>query len=316
MPIKPARLAPGDIVGIVSPASPPPDPRTIDRAVAAVERLGFKPRLGTHARKRFGYLAGTDNERAADLMEMFTNREVAGILCVRGGYGTSRLLPMLDYAVIRKNPKIFCGYSDITAVHCALLKRANLVTFHGPTLNSDFVKENWVEFTVRCFLGVLTGSSAFGAICDGYDRSSIQVIGQGVASGPLVGGNLSLLCGLVGTPYEPDFKDRILFLEDVDEAPYRIDRMLTHLLNAGLLQQVAGIAVGVNRDCVDPKAGKGESRQTVEDVLKDRLSPLEIPVVAGLPFGHVSHNATLPLGVEATLDGTLGELRINEPAVK
>lgn len=314
---KPRRLYPGDLVGIVTPASPPLEPEVIDRSAAAVERLGFKPRLAPNARKRHGFLAGSDRERAGDLMRMFTDPKVQAILCVRGGYGTSRLLPLLDYQAIRRTPKIFLGYSDVTALHCALLTKAQLVSFHGPTLNADFIKDDWVEFTHRSLLRVLGQPLAAGSICQGYDKATVTVLRGGTSSGALLGGNLSLLCTTLATPYQPSFKDRILFIEDIDEPPYRFDRMLTQLLNAGLLQQLAGIAVGLNRNCLDPKARKsGEYRQTVEDVLQERLAPLKIPIVCGLPFGHVPHNATLPLGIHATLDAQAGDLILTESAVR
>ena len=160
-------------------------------------------------------------------------------------------------------------------------------------------------------------ASAPGGICQGYKTKTVSILRRGTAAGRLFGGNLSLLCTTLGTPYQPSFKDKILFLEDLDEPPYRFDRMLTHLLNAGLLQQVAGVAVGLNKNCKDPKARTAtEYRQTLEDVLKERLLPLKVPVVAGLPFGHVRHNATLPIGVQATLDAERGDLAINEAAVK
>jgi muramoyltetrapeptide carboxypeptidase len=155
-----------------------------------------------------------------------------------------------------------------------------------------------------------------GMICQGYHQRSVRVLRSGIARGPLIGGNISLLCTTVGTPYQPSFKGRILFFEDVDEVPYRFDRMLTHLLNAGLLQQVAGIAIGINAHCEDPKAKKGgEYRQTLEDVFRERLCPLKVPIVLGLPFGHCPHNATIPIGVHACLDANQGDLEILEPAV-
>ncbi len=316
MPILPQRLQPGDTLGIIAPASAPPDPKSLDRAAAALERLGFKIRFAPNVRKRWGFLAGGDRERASDLMRMFTDRKVNAILCVRGGYGAARLLPMLDYAAIRSHPKIFVGYSDITSLHCAFLKRADLVSFHGPMLGSDFVKDDMPEFTRRSFLRLLSEPVAYGSIARGYRRQTVETLRRGVARGPLIGGNLTLLCTAIGTPWQPDFKGRILFLEDLAEEPYRMDRMLTYLLNAGLLQQVGGIAIGINKDCHDPKAKKSrEYRQTLEDVFRDRLWPLKVPVVMGLPFGHIPHNATLPVGGEALLDANRGELVITQPAV-
>ena len=316
MLIKPDRLTRGDTFGVVAPASAPPDPKNIDRAAAALEHLGFKPLLAPNVRRRHGFLAGSDRDRASDLMRMFAHRKVKAILCVRGGYGSARLLPLLDYHLIRANPKIFVGYSDITSLHCAFLTHARLVSFHGPMLNSDFVKPDLPSFTRQGFLRTLTQPSPPGSICRGYRRKTVTILRRGIASGPLVGGNLSLLCAALATPGQPPVKNSILFLEDVEEAPYRFDRMLTQLLNAGFLQQVAGIAIGVNADCKDPKAkGAREYRQTLEDVLRERLLPLKVPLVMGLPFGHVSHNATLPLGVRATLDALRGDLVITEAAV-
>lgn len=315
-PIRPARLQPGDTVGIVLPASPPPQAGNVDLYADAVERLGFKPLLAPHLRKRHGFLAGTDRERAGDLMKFFLNRRVKAILCARGGYGCNRLLPLLDYSAIRKNPKIVVGYSDITALHCALLHQANLVCFHGPMVNSDFIKPNLPDFTLQGWVRTLTQAAAPGSILQGYPDKTIEVLRRGTASGPLVGGNLSMLCTTIGTPFQPVFRNRILFIEDINEAPYRIDRMLTQLLNAGLLQQVAGVAIGLNRDCVDPRAKeKSEYRQTAEEVFAERLSPLKVPVVIGLPFGHVPLNATLPQGIRAKLDGNAGDLIVTQSAV-
>jgi muramoyltetrapeptide carboxypeptidase len=317
MIIKPCRLYPGDTIGIISPASPPPDTDTIDRARAALDHLGFKTKLGPNALRRRGFLAGTDRQRAADLMRMFRDPEVRAILCLRGGYGTSRILDRLDYRLIRSNPKILVGYSDITALHCALLTRAGLVSFHGPMLNSDFAREELSEFTLGGFLRTLMGPFVPGSICRGYKDQTVTILRRGVATGQLVGGNLSLLCTTIGTSYQPSFKRKILFFEDLEEPPYRFDRMLTHLLNAGLLQQVNGIAIGLNRNCVDPKAKESsEYRQTVEDVLRERLLPLKVPVVLGLPFGHVRENATLPIGLRARLDAVEGDLMITESAVR
>jgi len=316
MPILPQRLHPGDAIGLISPASAPPDPKDIDRSMAALEEMGFKPKPGLHARKRRGFLAGNDRERATDLMRVFADRKVKGILCIRGGYGTARLLPMLDYQVIRNNPKIFAGFSDITSLLCAFRTKSNLLTFHGPMTASQLAKKDYPAFSRDHFLAMLTRPAAGDGICRGYTKKTVTILRPGTASGELIGGNLSVLCTLIGTPFQPSFRGRILFFEDVDEKPYRIDRMLTHLLNAGVLQQAAGIAVGVCRGCEDPKAGNArEYRQTLEDVLKERLLPLKIPVVIGLPFGHFPYHATLPVGGRATLDATKGDLLLTSPAV-
>jgi muramoyltetrapeptide carboxypeptidase len=313
--IKPPRLSFGDIVAIVAPASAPPDPAAIDRSVVALERLGFVPRLGANVRGRNGFLAGSDAERVADLMGAFGDPAVKAIICLRGGYGTARLLPQLDYSSIRQNAKVLIGYSDITTLHCALWVRAGLVSFHGPMLNSEIAGDS-PPFALEALLRTVMQAEPAGSIRRGYEGPPPWIVHGGIAVGGLLGGNLSVLCTTLGTGFQPDFRGKILFLEDVGERPYRLDRMLTHLLNAGLLQQVAGIAVGINKDCVDPKAGEaGEYRQSLDDVLRERLGGLGVPVVAGLPFGHVPFNATLPIGVRATLDGERGDLVVDEAAV-
>jgi muramoyltetrapeptide carboxypeptidase len=315
--LKPERLQSGDGVGIVAPASPPPDPKAVDRAAAAIERLGFNPKFARHVRARHGFLAGSDRDRAADLMAMFTDPAVKGIVCLRGGYGAARLADCLDYACIRRHPKVFAGYSDITWLHCALARRAGLVSFHAPMLNEGLGGDKFPKFSNHAFLRSVSEAKPAGSICAGYDRKSIGILRRGLAEGRLLGGNLSVLVTTLGTPFQPQFKGRILFFEEVGEKPYRLDRLLTHLLNAGLLQQVAGVAVGVNHDCEDPRAaGADEYRQSSADVLKERLTPLGVPVVTGLPFGHQPLNATLPIGVRARLDANRGDLIITEAAVK
>ena len=248
-------------------------------------------------------------------MKFFVDPKVKAIMCVRGGYGSGRLLRLLDYKTIRSHTKIFIGYSDITALHCALRSRSGLVTFHGPMAGADFAELGLPEFTTQSFLRTVAQPAAPGSICQGYDGETVKILRRGRAMGRLVGGNLSLVCVSLGTPYQPPFRKNILCFEDTGEAPYRIDRMLTQLLQAGLLQQVVGVAVGIHRNCQDPKAGAGEYRQSLEDVLRERLRPLKVPVVTGLPFGHVRCNATLPLGARATLDADHGDLRITEAAV-
>lgn len=315
--LKPERLCFGDTVGIVAPASPPPDPKAVDRAVEGMERYGFKPRLGRHVRARHGFLAGGDRERAGDLMEMFTDKKVKAILCLRGGYGSARLLDRLDYEVIRRNAKIVSGFSDITSLHCALVRKVNMISIHAPMLNGGLSAKDVPEFTRASFLRTVMEPKPPGSVVEGSDRKKICVLRGGVAEGRLIGGNLSVLCAAIGTPFEPSFKGRILFLEDIGEKPYRLDRMLTQLLNAGIFREVAGVAVGVNRDCEDPSAAEAkEFRQSSAHVLEERLSSLRVPVVTCLPFGHVAINATIPVGARARLDGDKGDLVIMEAAVR
>lgn len=314
--LKPERLCFGDTVGIIAPASPPQDPKAVDRAAAALVRFGFKPKLAKNVRARLGFLAGTDRERAADLMAMFADKKVKAIICLRGGYGVARILDRLDYGVIQRNPKILSGYSDITSLHGALAKNVNLISIHAPMFNGALDDPKVPGFTKQSFFRAVMEARPAGSICDGYAGKTVSILRGGVADGRLIGGNLSLICASLGTPYAPSFKGKILFFEDISEKPYRLDRMLTQLLNAGILQQVAGVAVGVNNDCIDPDAKvAGEYRQTAADVVKERLSSLRVPVVTGLPFGHVDLNAAIPVGAKARLDGKRGDLIITEPAV-
>jgi muramoyltetrapeptide carboxypeptidase len=315
--IKPERLCPGDTVGIIAPSSPPPDPKAVDRAADAVEQFGFVPRLSNNIRARNGFLAGGDRERAADVMQMFTDKEVKAIICLRGGYGAARMLSLLDYRVIRRHAKIFSGFSDITSLHCAFAKKVNMVSIHAPMLNGGLQSKELKEFTRASFFRTITEAKPPGSVVADYDKKNISTVRCGVAEGCLIGGNLSVLCAAIGTRFEPSFKGKILFIEDVHEQPYRLDRMLTQLLNAGILQQVAGVAVGINSDCEDDGKDQvlDEYRQSPADVMAERLEPLGVPVVMGLPFGHVEFNATIPVGALARLDGDNGDLIITEAAV-
>ena len=314
--LKPERLCFGDTIGIIAPASPPPDPKAVDRAAEALERFGFKPKLAKNVRARLGFIAGTDRERATDLMAMFTDKKVKAIICLRGGYGATRILDRLDYALIRRHPKILSGYSDITALHGALLKKSGLASIHAPMLNGALADPNVPEFTKKSFFRTVMEAQPAGSICADYAEKTVSILRGGVAEGQLVGGNLSLICASLGTPFAPSFKGKIIFFEDISERPYRLDRMMTQLLNAGVFSQVAGVAVGVNKDCNEPKQKTGdEYYQSGADVVKERLATLRVPVVIGLPFGHVDLNAAIPVGIHARLDGKRGDLIITESAV-
>ncbi len=313
--LKPERLCFGDTVGLIAPASPPPDPKAVDRAAAALENLGFKPKLAKNVRARNGFLAGSDRERAADVMQMFADKKVKAMICLRGGYGASRILDRLDYGFIRRHPKIFAGYSDITSLHFALAKKVNLISFHAPMLNGELADPKIPGFARRSFFRTVMEAIPAGSLRDGYAEKTISILRGGTAEGRLIGGNLSVLCAAIGTPFAPSFKGKILFFEDVSEKPFRLDRMLTQLLNAGILAQVAGVAVGMNKDCESDAKPGGEYRQSGAGVIAERLASLRVPVVTGLPFGHVDLNATLPVGARARLDGDNGDLIITESAV-
>jgi muramoyltetrapeptide carboxypeptidase len=304
----PARLRPGDLIGVIAPASPMDDCTRVERGVRYLESCGYRTITGKHAGKRSGYLAGTDEERAEDIGAMFADRRVNAIICIRGGYGTPRLLARLDYAVIRKNPKIFVGYSDITALHLAFWARARLVTFHGPMLGVDMAG-TMDPFAEEALWRLLTSPSRQLI----PPESGGMPLTPGRGTGRLLGGNLSLLVSLFGTPYQPAFRHALLFLEEIGEEPYRVDRMLTQLRNAGLFRQAAGIALGQFTDCVPKDAGKPS--QTVEEIVRECAAGSSRPFVAGLPFGHERKMVTIPVGVRAALDGRAGSLELLEPAV-
>ena len=245
--LKPERLNFGDTIGIIAPASAPPDPKAVDRAVTGLEKFGFKPKLGKNVRARLGFIAGMDRERASDVMQMFADKKVKAIICLRGGYGAARILDRRDYGVIRRNPKILSGYSDITSLHCALAKKVNLISIHAPMMNGVLDGPNLPEFTKKSFFRTVMEAKPAGSICEGYDGKTVSIHRQPVwRTGRLIGGNLSVLCASIGTPFAPSFKGKILFFEDISEKPYRLDRMLTQLVNAGIFHEVAGVAVGVN----------------------------------------------------------------------
>lgn len=315
--LKPERLNFGDTIGIIAPASAPPDPKAIDRAVIALEGYGFKVRLAKNVRARLGFIAGTDRARAEDVMAMFADKKVKAIHCLRGGYGVTRMLERLDFSVIARNPKIFSGYSDITGLHLAIQKFSKFVSFHAPMVNGALAAPDVPEFTKKSFFRAVMEAKPPGSISAGCPENKIEILRRGMAEGELIGGNLSLLCALLGTPFAPSFKGKILFFEDVSERPYRLDRMLTQLLNAGVFSQVIGVAVGVNHDCDEKKKNPSvEYEQSAADVIRERLATLRVPIVTGLPFGHVDLNATLPCGARAVLDGKKGDLIITEAAVR
>ncbi|MCS7090245.1 MAG: LD-carboxypeptidase [Verrucomicrobiota bacterium] len=316
MPLRPPRLEPGDTIALAAPAGPILDPVCLDRAVARLEQLGYRVLVPARIHRRRGYLAGSDRERLSELHRLFRQRRIKAILCVRGGYGSARLLPQLDYQLVRAHPKIFVGYSDITALHCALQSQADLVTFHGPMAGPDLGHSELPEFTLQNFLRAVTWVEPIGVIRSPEGSCQIRTLYKGRAIGRLVGGNLSVLVSLLGTPFLPDFRGRILCLEEVGEPLYRVDRMLTQLDQTGLIHQVAGIAIGTCERCEDtPSVHPGSTKATLEQVCRERLKSLRKPVLFGLPFGHTAYNVTLPLHALAELDADQGSLRILEPGV-
>ena len=313
--IKPKRLKRGDTVGLIAPGGYI-SKNALTESIENIEKLGFKPYFTDNILARNGYLGGSDEKRSDDVNHMFINDKVDGIICARGGYGCNRILPMLDYDAIKANPKVLVGYSDITALHNAIYAKTGLVTFHGPVATSTFN-----EFSINNFVNVIMEPKERYVFkhSDDYKKGGdyeISTIREGKAKGELIGGNLRIVVTLIGTPYDVDFTNKILYLEEIDEKPYRIDRMLTELLLAGKLQQVAGIALGVFRKC-DKKVGtqKGEETFSLKEVLIDRLYDLGIPVIYGLSFGHIENKYTLPFGINAELDVMNQTITLEESAV-
>lgn len=313
--IKPKRLTQGDTISVIAPASGLPE-KIFDTALQNLADLGFKTKVGKYARHVDGFLAGTDKERLEDLHWAFSDTDVDAVWCVRGGYGITRLLPDIDYSLIRRNPKILIGYSDITALHLAIWQNCRLVTFHGPAAASTFS-----DYPKKHIFDLLTNPSApyqvKTAPAEESEQQSnlyqIEVITKGKCRGRLIGGNLSLLSALAGTPFAlRNLKNKILFIEEVGEQPYRIDRMLTQLRQSVDLRQAAGIALGVFKDC-NPE-GEAPSQSLLE-VIKDRLGNLGIPVIYGLSFGHIQNQFTLPIGIEAKLDTEKATMTFVETSV-
>lgn len=313
--IKPKRLKKGDTIGLIAPGGYISEDAFIE-SIENIEKLGLKPYFTDNILARNGYLGGSDEKRSNDIIHMFINDKVDGIICARGGYGCNRILPMLDYDAIKANPKVLVGYSDITALHNAIYAKTGLVTFHGPVATSTFN-----DFSINNFVNVIMEPKDRYVFkhSDDYKKGGdfeIYTIREGKAKGELIGGNLRIVVTLPGTPYDVDFTNKILYLEEIDEKPYRIDRMLTELLLAEKLQQVAGIALGVLRKC-DKKVGsqKGEETFSLKEVLMDRLYDLGVPVIYGLSFGHIENKYTLPFGINAELDVINQTITLEEAAV-
>jgi muramoyltetrapeptide carboxypeptidase len=313
--LKPPRLRFGDTIGLIAPGGHT-DEEGIARATARIEQLGFKVRLGRNLRAVFGNYGGTVRQRVDDLHAMFADPDVRAIWCIRGGSGCISLLSSLDYGLIRKHPTILLGYSDITALHLALYRQSGLVSFHGPVATSSDS-----AYSTRHMLAVLMDPQDHYRIPLAQENAeralrepqfTARTVTPGQASGRLLGGNLSLVSALAGTPYAADFRQAILFLEEAHEAPYRIDRWLTQLdLSVGL-RNAAAVLVGICQEC---RPDDGEPSLSLDETLDLHLKPLTIPAVAGWSLGHIRDQFTLPVGVRARIDTASQTLTLLEPAV-
>lgn len=308
----PRSLSPGDTVALVSPSAAVAEPLDLQLAREVMEALGLRVVTGAHYADRRGHLAGDDAARAGDLNAAFADPAVAAIVCTRGGSGAARLLPLLDYDAIRANPKPLLGYSDITALHCAIQARTGLVTFHGPIGSGSWNRFNVDQFERLFFKRELM---QYRNSVDTDDelvprRNRTRTITGGTARGELVGGNLTVLTALAGSPYLPDFNGKILFLEDVDEAPYRIDRMLSTLKLMGALDRIAGFIFG---ECTGCTPGDGYGSLTLDQLFADYIAPLKIPAFRGAMIGHIREQFIVPVGGRVEMDADAGTFRLLEP---
>ena len=307
--MKPKALKYGDTIGVIAPAGPV-SRETVKLGRRALENMGFRVKLGRSCFGSYGYLSARDEVRARDINEMFSDSNMQGIICLRGGYGTTRLLNLIDYENIKSNPKVFVGYSDITALHTAFNKKCGLITFHGPMVASDMA-EGIDYFSKNSMLNAITKTEPLGIIKNPQGEL-IKCLVPGIAEGELVGGNLALICSTIGTAFEINTKNKILFLEDIGEKPYKIDRMLIQLLDSGKLHELKAMVLGDWSDCEEIQ---GEHSLSLMEVFNDILRPLNIPIIYNIKAGHCYPKVTLPLGVLSRVDGEKCQLIIQESAL-
>ena len=312
--VRPPRLQAGDTIALINPSGALYEREPYAIATESLQALGLKVREAPNLRARYGHLAGSDRQRADDVNAMFADRGVHGLLAMTGGSGGNRMLPLVDYELIRRNPKFLGGFSDLTALINAVHARTGLVTFHAPLGVSE-----WNAFSVEQFKRTVMQGEALvlsNPKADGdalaAKEGRITTLRAGSARGPLLGGNLAVLASMAGSPYWPRFKGAILLLEDINEYIYRVDRMLSTLKLAGVLDQLAGVVLGAFTNCTP---GEGYGTLTLDEVFDDYFLPLNIPVYRGAQFGHIKRKFTLPIGLPAEMDANAGTLRLLSPAV-
>lgn len=309
--VKPKKLSPGDLIGIVSPASNPENLELIESNVTYFEKLGYRVKLGKHIFSEDGFYAAKIAERLDDIHTMFKDKDVKAIFCTRGGYGATKLLDKLNYSLIKKNPKILVGFSDLTAVQMTILKKTGLVTFAGPMVAvNDF--SNFDKKVEENFWEILTRSKKIGKIQNPKEEN-LYSINKGSSEGKLIGGNLSVLISLMGTGYEPNFKDKILLIEEINEPPYKIDRMFNQLRLAKVFNKIKGVIFGRFVDCYENKTS--ERSLNLNEIIIEYFQGLKIPVVYNLKHGHIARTITLPLGINCKVNSSRGFVEFTESAV-
>lgn len=304
--LKPAALKQGDTIAISSPAGAVWDDSQIEKFISILQNLGFKVKLGETLKQKYGYFSGTDEFRASEINNFFLDKEVKAIFCMKGGWGCARILDKLNYDAIKNNPKVLIGFSDITSLLIAINSKTGLVTFHGPVGNSG-----WNDFTVDFVKRILFEKEKVMYTYPEDDTDKHYTITEGKAEGILVGGNLTVLAGIIGSDYLPDWKNKILFLEETGEEPYQIDRMLTQLKLAGVLKNISGFVFG---KCVKCEAEEPEKAFTLQQVLEQQIKPLGIPAFYGAMIGHIANKYTVPVGINAEIDASDGTIKLLESA--
>ena len=307
--IKPKALKKGDTIGLIAPSSPTDKIENVEKSINVLKGQGFNVVVGESCYQRYGYLSGSDEVRANDMNKMFKDKNIDAVFCLRGGYGTPRILDLLDYEEIKNNPKLFIGYSDITALHIVLSNNCNMVTFHGPMATSDMI-DDFDDFSRQCYMKAITSTEPLGFIKN-PDGVEIKSLVKGFAKGKIIGGNLALLTATIGTPYEVDTKGKLFFIEEVEEFTYRVDRMLTQLKLAGKFNDCTGIILGDFKDC-NPQT---PDDLTLSQVFDDIIVPAGKPTIYNLKAGHCNTKVTIPFGVDAELDADNCTLNITEAAL-
>lgn len=308
------RLKKGDTIGLIAPGYAITT-EVLKHTKKTLEAMGFKTHNTERILGNHGYFSGTDEERAADLNAMFNNPNIDGIICARGGYGCTRIMHLIDYACIKENPKVLVGFSDVTALLNGIYKMTGLVGFHGP-VGSTLDDPYSIEKLEKVIISPSQQFTIENAVLSDGKKNALDyqryIINNGIAEGKLVGGSLTLINALVGTPHEIDFTNALVCIEDIEESPYRIDRMLTQLIEGDTFKNASGIILGVFNGCETTKKSK---KFTLKEVLIDRIKPLGIPAVYGMSFGHVKNNFTFPIGINAKLDTNTLTLQLLEQAV-
>ena len=310
--ILPPRLRPGQAIGVVAPSSPQRDDERLRRGIRYLESRGYEVVTGANLWNRHGYLAGTDSERLSDLNGMIADPHIRLIIGGRGGYGMTRILEGVDYRGLKRDPKIVVGFSDLTALSCAMLKRIGMASFSGAMVGVDFWNETLDPFAEESFWRAVTSTRPIGRIVQPTEHPIVGMQ-SGIAEGHLVAGNLTLLAALVGTRYLPDMRGAILLIEEIGEEAYRVDRLLSQLYNAGILSRIAGLAFGAFTDA-GPKRVSVDPLP-IEEVLAEYIARAGVPAIGGVLYGHIPTKLTLPVGVRVRIDGGRGEMRVLESGV-